>query len=72
MDFVFFNGSQTVNDSAPKITLRRGGLIVLNSGAVNMLGNDVSHVQLGYDAEKRAIGIRSAPEEAMDNLRNDF
>ena len=65
MDFVFFDGSKTVNDSAPKITIRRGGLIVLNSGAVNMLGDDVSHIQLGYDAKKRAIGIRSAPEDAM-------
>ena len=65
MDFVFFNGTKTVNDSTPRITIRRGGLIVLNSGAVNMLGDDVKHVQLGYDAEKQAIGIRSAPEDAM-------
>ena len=65
MDFVFFDGSKTVNDSAPKITIRRGGLIVLNSCAVSMLGDDVSHVQLGYDTTKRAIGIRSAPEDAM-------
>ena len=65
MDFVFFDGSKTINDSTPKITVRRGGLIVLNSGAVKMLGEGVQHVQLGFDATKRAIGIRSAPEEAM-------
>ena len=65
MDFEFFNGTMTVNDRTPKITIRRGGLIVLNSGAVNMLGDDVEHVQLGFDAEKRAIGIRCAPKDAM-------
>ena len=65
MDFVFFDGSKTINDSTPKITIRRGGLIVLNSGAVKMLGESVEFVQLGFDATKRAIAIRPAPEEAM-------
>ena len=61
--FSFFEGTKTQHVE-PKITVRRGGLMVLTQGAVDMLGDDVTHVQLGYDDATKAIAFRAAPEDA--------
>ena len=61
--FSFFEGTKTQHVE-PKITVRRGGLMVLTQGAVDMLGDDVTHVQLGYDDATQAIAFRAAPEGA--------
>ena len=64
MAFQFFDGSHTTT-SAPRITLRRGGLIALNPAAVKLLGDGTTHVQVGYDDEKGAIGVRPAGPDAV-------
>ena len=69
MAFVFFEGSRQSASSAPSVTIRRDGLIVLNAAATEMLGEDVTHVQIGYDEEKGAIGIRAASAEAIGKYR---
>lgn len=66
--FHFFDGSQSDN-GAPSITVRKGGLLVLNKGALELLGGDVTHVQIGYNPEKRAIGVCPAPEGAPGRYR---
>lgn len=48
MAFEFYQGTPSEN-TAPKITVRKGGQLVLTSGAVTMLGDDVDHVQIGSD-----------------------
>ena len=57
--FNFFEGA-TSQHTEPQITVRRGGLMVLTQGAVDMLGDDVTHVQLGYDDTTKAIALRAA------------
>ena len=44
-DFEFYQGATSEN-TAPKITVRKGGQLVLTSGAVEMLGEDVEGVTL--------------------------
>ena len=68
MSFVFFDGSNTQTTS-PRISIRRGGLLVLNGAAARMLGENVTHVQLGYDAEKNAVAIREAPADALGRYK---
>ncbi len=46
MAFEFYQGTTSEN-TAPKITIRKGGQLVLTSGAVEMLGENVDHVQIG-------------------------
>ena len=58
--FEFFEGQTTRNQDDPRITIRKGGLLVLNSGALALLPAGTTHVQLGYDAEHRAVAIRPA------------
>jgi hypothetical protein len=66
--FDFFEGTRTEN-KAPQITVRKSGQLVLTGAAVALLGEGVTHVQLGYDAKARAVGIRPAPEEGRGRYR---
>ncbi len=47
--FDFYEGTASENTN-PRITVRKGGQLVLTSGAVEMLGNDVEFVELAYNA----------------------
>ena len=68
MSFEFYEGTASEN-TAPKITVRKGGQLVLTSGAVAMLGDDVESVQLGYDVKTKVVGIRGADEDAEGRYR---
>ena len=61
--FQFFEGHQTVNNSVAKITVRKGGVLVLTQAAIDMLGDGVAAVQVGYDPDRKAIGVRAAAED---------
>ena len=61
--FNFFEGN-TTQHTEPQITVRRGGLMVLTQGAVDLLGDHVTHVQLGFDEMTKAIAFRAAPADA--------
>ena len=58
--FQFFEGSTTESATAARITVRRGGILVLTRAAVEMLGDDVAAVQVGYNPETRAVALRPA------------
>ena len=68
MSFEFYQGITSENTS-PRITVRKGGQLVLTSGAVAMLGDDIDHVQIGYDVKTKVIGIRGAGEDAQGRYR---
>ena len=61
--FEFFEGAASER-RGPEITVRRSGQLVLTASAVELLGEGVSHVQIGYDAKTRAVAIRAAAEGA--------
>jgi len=67
--FEFFEGAATVSTTAPRITVRRTGQLVLTQAAVAMLGEGVSHVQIGYNEKTKAVGIRSVAEDAKGRYR---
>ncbi|MCB1036205.1 MAG: hypothetical protein KDD47_20445 [Acidobacteria bacterium] len=69
MSFDFYEGPTTDSTSHPRITVRRGGLMVLTQAAVEMLGGDVERVQIGYDPETRAIGLRVADNGTRGSYR---
>jgi len=66
--FDFYEGS-TSEGITPKITVRKGGQLVLTSGAVDMLGDDIEFVQLAYNAAKGVVGIRATTEDARGRYR---
>ena len=66
--FEFYQGNAS-ESTTPKITVRKGGQLVLTSGAVEMLGDDISHVQLAYNPKKGIVGIRGADEDAQGHYR---
>jgi hypothetical protein len=59
--FEFFEGGRT-DSRAPRITVRRSGQLALTGAAIALLGDEVSHVQVGYDPTTKAVGIRPAAE----------
>ncbi len=67
--FEFFEGAATASTTAPRITVRRTGQLILTQAAAAMLGDGVTHVQLGYNQETQAVGIRSAAEDAKGRYR---
>ena len=67
--FEFFEGAQSESGTRPQITVRRGGLMVLTRATVDMLGDDVEHVQLGFNPKTQVIGIRAADDEAQGRYR---
>jgi len=58
--FLFYEGNTTESASTPRITVRKGGVLVLTQAAVEMLGDNVTHVQLAFNPNDRAIGLRGA------------
>ena len=69
MSFDFYEGPTTDSTSHPRITVRRGGLMVLTQAAVEMLGEGVERVQIGFNPETRAIGLRAADNGARGSYR---
>jgi hypothetical protein len=61
--FDFFEGNRSETQT-PQVTVRRSGQMVLTPPAVAMLGDDVTHVQMGYDPNTRAVALRAAPNGA--------
>ena len=55
--FEIFEGPVTRNNADPMITIRKGGLLVLNAGTLAMLPEGTTHVQLGYSADHQAVAI---------------
>ncbi len=69
MRFDFYEGLTTDSTSHPRITVRRGGLMVLTRAAVEMLGEGADRVQIGYNPETRAIGLRAADNGTRGSYR---
>ena len=69
MSFNFYEGPTTDSTSHPRITVRRGGLMVLTQAAVEMLGEGASQVQIGYDPGTGAIGLRAADKGTRGSYR---
>ena len=57
--FEFFQGAASESASKPRITVRRGGLMVITKAAADMLGEGVDHIQLAYDRNTGAVGMRA-------------
>ncbi|MEM7481090.1 MAG: hypothetical protein AAF481_07930 [Acidobacteriota bacterium] len=68
-EFEFFEGTATVQATTPQVTVRRSGQLVLTEAAVALLGEGVEAVQIGYNAQARAIGLRPAPKDAHGALK---
>lgn len=66
--FEFFQGVAS-ESTAPKITVRKGGQLVLTAGTVDMLGDNVEFVQLGFNRKTSVVGIRAATEDAKGRYR---
>jgi len=67
--FQFFEGTRRESNTAPRITVRRGGLMVLTPAAVEMLGDGATHVRIGFNPKTKAVGICNAPEEGNGRYR---
>ena len=67
-DFHFFDGSRT-DSTTPSIRLRPTGQMVLNSAALELLGDGTTHVQVGFNADTQTVALRSAPEGARGRYR---
>ena len=68
MSMEFFEGART-ESKAPQVTVRRSGQMVLTAAAVAMLGEGVTHVQFGFDADNLAVALRAAPKGAKGRYR---
>lgn len=66
--FDFYEGTRSEN-SEPQITVRKSGQMVLTPPATALLGDGVTHVQFGYDAETRKVALRAASEDAKGRYR---
>jgi hypothetical protein len=62
--FEIYEGTATESADVARITVRKGGLMVLTRAAVDLLGEGITHVQLAYNAKTGAVGIRAATEAA--------
>ena len=58
--FQFFEGTTTESAEQARITVRKGGILVLTQAAIDMLGDGVAAVQVGYNPETQAIALRAA------------
>ena len=66
--FDFFEGTRSETQT-PQVTVRRSGQMVLTPPAVAMLGDDVTHVQFGFDSNTRAVALRAASNGAKGRYR---
>lgn len=67
--FEFFEGSTTINSTTPQVTVRKSGQVVLTQAAVDLLGEGVEQVQVGYNAKTGAVGIRPAQDSGRGALK---
>jgi hypothetical protein len=67
--FQFFEGSASINSTTPQVTVRKSGQVVLTQAAVELLGDGVEQVQVGYNAKTGAVGIRPAANGGRGALR---
>jgi len=67
--FNFYEGSTSAHSKEPRITVRRGGLMVLTPATVDLLGDSVTHVQLGFNPKTKAVAIRHAADDAKGRYR---
>ena len=67
--FRFYEGSTTDSATSARITVRKHGILVLTKATVEMLGDDVEAVQVGYNPETRAIALRPASLDARGSYR---
>ena len=67
--FNFYEGAKTDSETTAQVTVRKGGQLVLTQAAVAMLGEGVEAVQVGFNPETRAIGIRAADETTQGRYR---
>ena len=67
--FEFFEGIVSERASKPRITVRRGGLVVITRAAAELLGDAVELVQLAFDRATGAVGIRAAAKGAPGAYR---
>ena len=63
-NFEVFRGRHMVRTVQPMITIQKGGSIVLNEAAYTALGQPHS-VELLYDREQAAIGVRAASPSVL-------
>jgi hypothetical protein len=66
--FQFFAGARGT-PGEPRITLRRTGQLILTPPAVALLGEGVTHVQVGFHPETRAVGLKAAGVGARGRYR---
>ncbi len=67
--FDLYEGSASEDTTTPRVTLRKSGHMVLTPAAVALMGEEVTQVQIGFNAETRAVGIRAADEGAKGKYR---
>ena len=67
--FEFFEGSATEGTLSPRVTIRKGGHLVLTQAAVDLMGEGTTHVQVGFNPETKAIGIRAADDDTKGRYR---
>lgn len=67
--FEFFEGVTGTRSNAPRITVRKGGVMVITPAALAMLGDGVEYVQVGIDPSNKAIGIRRTEERGRGCYR---
>jgi len=67
--FDFYEGSTSEDTTTPKVTVRKSGHMVLTPAALELMGEEVTQVQIGFNAETRAVGIRPAEDGAKGKYR---
>jgi hypothetical protein len=68
--FEVFQGSTRSSTQPPQVTIRKSGQLVLTPAAVDLFeGDDVTHVQIGYDSTTGAVGFRPAEQGARGRYR---
>ncbi len=67
--FQFYEGNATDSAEHARITVRKGGILVLTQATLDMLGADASHVQVGFNPETRQVALRSTSEGSKGAYR---
>lgn len=67
--FEFYEGTATENASLPRVTVRRSGQMIMTQAAVDLLGDEVPFVQIGYNEATKAVGLRAAAEGGSGRYR---
>ncbi len=67
--FQFYEGNATESAEHARITVRKGGVLVLTQATLDMLGADASHVQVGFNPETRQLALRSSGGDSKGAYR---